>query len=570
VASVVKQTLYPVSGRASMFNIVTGAAHGSEVTQTAAQAHDASASTYDRAGLVGYDGDPGYGSLGVRWTLDTCTYAGTIDKVRVRVRSKFSTDGDDPVTHDLQWHYDSEANGSAQAVTNFAAWYEFDAATKPAGGAWTASDINAHQWGWLATVETASDSSYDATDIYGYEFEVLVYGPDTGPDQTTHVGAGSGSTSDVVESATAEAETSASMIGTAQVISSSSAGSIVSISSTATADVVPSSTGDCVVSAGGGSGVGAGAVSVHFSPPLSVDSFASEVIPPPIDGYTGISLPTHSGFSKILSKQGQIHLRSLGKPHFAFAMLTDVPMFYGGLQYGIVVSFAMDALPAKIVSSDEAHWIFSLHEAAIGGRELLAVGVTPAGAFACATRENGTVLSANGSVPADGNFHEIQLVLMSNPGTREVYLDGRGILSVVGPTTRDFPWPGGANTPSGNVRLTLFNGKDGNSVLTCEIARIFFYAKRWRLPSPQIGFTSYEIGWPVDEGRGGLLTGLANQNPGVPEANLLQATWFDGQPRGSCPEDPSLPLTSAYTWGRSSSWTPRVPLSPVYRKVVTP
>jgi hypothetical protein len=310
-----------------------------------------------------------------------------------------------------------------------------------------------------------------------------------------------------------------------------------------------------IVSASALSGAACVSGSVHFNPPLSTPSEIQSV-----DGVTGVVLPPAQGFARV----GQRNLTSLGKKHFAFAMLEDVPNFYGGGEYSLEVVFSMRRLPTAQVSSDEAHWLFSLHETATGGKELMAVGVTPTGRFAVATRENGTTLSAAGVVPVDGLFHAVRLWHFLNSGRRQLFFDNVGILDVVGPVVPEYGQPGGvgqigeggAYYPFGNVRMVLFNGKDGDSVLECSVASVY------------VNFEDYGINWPITEGAGPTITGVENDIPSRVNT-ALDATWWNGSPISAIPGEPTLPLTSAYNWGRETAWTARRPIQPTYRKVVS-
>jgi hypothetical protein len=140
-------------------------------TQTAAQAHDASDATFDRAAIVGDHIDSPHGRVGVAWTLGACTYSGVVDKVKVRIRA-IAVDCSDA----LIWPHFAGTEYSYQTLASSVAWYEFNFPMNPVDGLpWTAARINAlTDWGWAAVIIGADEFA----DIYalGYEFEVLVYG----------------------------------------------------------------------------------------------------------------------------------------------------------------------------------------------------------------------------------------------------------------------------------------------------------------------------------------------------------------------------------------------------------
>ena len=169
-ASTVQQTLYPSSGRTELNDIISGTLTWN-TTQTAAQAHDASDATFDRAAIVGDHIDIPNGRVGVAWTLGACTYSGVVDKVKVRIRA-IAVDCSDAFI----WPHFAGTEYSYQTLASSVAWYEFNFPMNPVDGLpWTAARINAlTDWGWVAGIIGADEFA----DIYalGYEFEVLVYG----------------------------------------------------------------------------------------------------------------------------------------------------------------------------------------------------------------------------------------------------------------------------------------------------------------------------------------------------------------------------------------------------------
>jgi hypothetical protein len=522
MASIVQQTLYAASGGTPVLTDVSNPDYVTNSPQTLAQTHDASDATYSLFGISG-DG-VGSGSMTVtrEFTMDSCTYAGVIDKVRVRCRYNFGG-GETKILTAMH-------NGStvgAQAGSESVGWQEWDFATKPEGGAWTAATVN-RTWGWQAQMVTPDESS--SALFYKYEFEVLVYGPEDmgGP-------------------------ISAEGVGVAGLVASASASSEVSASGAGSAEAVASSSGDAVVSASGVSGSGSVSGSVHFNPPLSVDLTDVNLI----DGVTGVILPPAQGFSKT----GQRNLRSLGKPHFAFTNLQEFATspFSGG-EYGIGGTFMLTRLPDEQTAPEEVHWLFSYHDPAVGGSELLSIGITPSGRFAFSSGGNGTVFSAYGAVPVDGLFHNIRFDLYSSGGgQRQAFLDGVGILDVVGPNNIDYPQPGGYSASAFGSRLSIFNGRDGLSVLDCSVAAF------------EVSAEEGSISWKVDEGSGPTITSYTDPSWLIPDPPVaLEATWFNGVPLGACPEFPTLPLNAAYIWGHGTAWTPRPPYRPEYTKVVSP
>jgi hypothetical protein len=318
-----------------------------------------------------------------------------------------------------------------------------------------------------------------------------------------------------------------------------------------------------IVSASATSGAACVSGSVHFNPPISTTLYPDRALPPPTDGTTGGVLPPTQGFAKASER----HLRALGKPHFAFALPAATLDYGGGPYYNAYIVFALDRLPTAVADEDEVHWLLSFHETSGQNRELIAIGVTPSGCLAAATRDSGILLSPKYSVPCDGLFHQAQLELEPDRGIRTLYLDGRCLVSASGVrgTEQAVPEPG---TP---VRVALFNGRDGLSRLNASVSRAGIGLASFVAPDvPE--YDDLAVNWPIDEGAGGNLS----CSPDVPVAIeafgpvTLVATWFDGSPIGACPEDPAAPLSAAYTWAFKPAWTSRPPYSPEYRKVVTP
>jgi hypothetical protein len=169
--SAVRQTLYPSSVDETVQDVTSGELSW-PTTQSAAEAHDAREDTYDHGLLTGDHADPPGGSLGKTWRLGACDYAGVIDKIRVRVRAKqagcwFASIY--PVLNGLAQY------GEAAPLTSSPAWYEFDFAVNPAGGAaFYAAALNFAGFGWVASVTGYSET--DDLSVYVYEFEVQIWG----------------------------------------------------------------------------------------------------------------------------------------------------------------------------------------------------------------------------------------------------------------------------------------------------------------------------------------------------------------------------------------------------------
>jgi hypothetical protein len=522
VADILQDTYYVYTGAARSPSTAGSSGASFTSTQTDVGTHDASAATKDGLHLTppGY-GDPwdSFGSVDWGQLERAGIYAGTISFIRFVFKVKRTTTvGTNTYLVQSRWNNANRGPGTTSIPAGSASVvYEYFT-TDEASTAWTHAKLIAQSFGYRLRGLGDDDSDGDNPTLDCEEFKIEAWGPEPTP-QTTYIGAAA--------------------VGEAGAVGSD-----------------PPAATSTVISASAASGAGSSAVSVAFNPPLSVELYSSDAIPAPTNSFTGVPLP----FGQAMAKIGQKTLRSLGKPHFAFALLAPVECFYAGDEYAAYVTFSISKLPDAQSSVDEPHWLFSLHETTAGGVELLSVGVTPSGRFACSTRENGLTLSAAGVVPADGLFHQIHLKTWATLGERRLYLDGVCILDVIGPLAEI-----GGYGAGGSLRFTLFNGRDGASVLSCSIANAVFSsrARHW-----DGSIHDYTLEWPINEGSGGILTGTGILML-VGTTMELEATWFNGGILSSCPEFPALPLASAYTWGRSSAWTPRRPVQPEYRKVVS-
>jgi hypothetical protein len=523
VASVLKETLY-ATGTATRTLVVDIESVDAPDTQTATQTHDGNDTYYDTVRANGGDSTAA-GSLRVEWTLDALSYAGTIDSVKVYTRGRRTAAQNDQ-------YFRPSINGVDRG-TNHSATFSFVTqsdtfTTDPAdSAAWTAAKLAAQKMGYLLAV---SSEDGEEVVVYASEFKVEVWGPEAPAAQSTVVSASGSGATDVVESSKVGTVDGAMGVGACAVVFSGS--------------------GALAIAASGASGAGCNSISVYFNPPRSVDfmSFTD----PALDGVTGLPTTAWDTIQDI----GQKNVRSLGKPHFAFALAEALPIFAPGSEAAAYVVFALHALPAMVASWDEVHWLFSFHEEADQSLEILSIGVTPGGALVAATLEAGIIRSSAGVVSADGNFHEARIDLRA-PGTwRDLSLDGRVLVSVVGSITPLYDPPDNVA-----VRASLFNGRDGLSRLNASIAKA------------GLAFEDFSLDWPIEEGAGEIL-GYTSETEAI-EFPLytppwpLAATWFSGLPVSVCPDDPTLPLSSAYTWGRSTRWTPRPPHKPEYRKVVS-
>jgi hypothetical protein len=519
VADILQDTYYVTSG-ASRSATVGGEYVSVTAVQTAAGTHDASATTKDQITSNGAGGgDPWQSNLDVDWSAieRLGSYAGTIHFIRFVFKGMYvDSGGGASCVVGVRW---SGANhGDPTGLPNItAAEVHIDSYLDETSAAWTHAKLIARSFGYRLLAGGDDDSGGVGNVLTCEEFKIEVWGPEPTP-QTTHIGAAA--------------------VGEAGAVGSD-----------------PPAATSTVIAASGASGAGGVSISVHFYPPLSVNVLAG-IIPPPTNTFTGLPLPQAQAFAKV----GQRPLRALGRPHFAFALAEtlSVNAAVAGHEASAYVVFQLHRLPTAVSSPDEIHWLFSLHEVGDANREMLSIGVTPLGALASATQQDGVLLGPAGAIRADGCFHEAFLNLRSDaPSWRQLYLDG--ICQVAstgfsGPPA--FPYP----EPGVETQVSLFNGRDGLSCLDASIA------------AAGLNLEDYSVAWPISEGSGGVLGFTDYEENVVPNPVgfwPLVATWWDGAPIASSPENPSLPLAAAYNWGRTTAWSPRRPVQPEYRKVVS-
>jgi hypothetical protein len=177
MASIWKQTLYAASGRAVSSSVTSGVT-GGWVAQTEAQTYNNSNTNYDVYSVRGDENtEVGIADAVCKWTLDSCTYSGIIDFVRVRVKANKQ---DIDAIVQLRPYCHEAVQGNGISVTDNIEWYNIDLLINPFTSlAWVnAAAVNAAgKWGWGShNVGAYIDSG---ASIIVYEFEVQVWGPET-------------------------------------------------------------------------------------------------------------------------------------------------------------------------------------------------------------------------------------------------------------------------------------------------------------------------------------------------------------------------------------------------------
>jgi hypothetical protein len=295
---------------------------------------------------------------------------------------------------------------------------------------------------------------------------------------------------------------------------------------------------------------------LDYYPPLA-DEGAAVVV---TDPWTGdpLTLPqtNYQSSGRGASSCGQPYLAAVGP-----AQTGGI----SGLENTVILRFSLQAMPVQLADPDEIHYLFSIHEYKTGGRELIALGVTPSGRIA-ATSLVGTIKSPKAIVTADGLPHWITY---QAGGLGNLFFDSVAILQSSSPGIAYFESPGGEPT-----RYMLFNGIAGTTRCACTIYEVEI--------DPE---GTQPVRWPMND-RAGLsvhdeeyISGWLDRTP-EPELTdypgvsyVLAAQWYDptalgfpllwGSPSTDSP-------SSCFKWERRPTYVNRDPAQPSYVQVPRP
>jgi hypothetical protein len=526
--SVLLQTLYAVSRDTP--SILAYPAGGEDYANTPAGTHDGSDTTRDEAHATTVtDGTVNHS---VAYAVDACTVAGTIDFVRAVSRCKAvgATDGSGlSLATDDGGDYSNAIGPSGTPGASYSdVWFDaegvFDGDANFVS-AWTASLINARHFG---VAISGGRSVAGTVTVSGSEFRLEVWGP---APQSAAVGAGG----------------------------SGSAGEVSARSASATAGSAGSSAAGLVAVPAVAPNAGAGSTSGASITVPRVIAYRPDLVVPltgpiEIDGTTFAPLT----IPQTLYRRSAYQLRALGQRNFAFAQDGTIRAYGGARKHSAYVVFSLPRLPAMGADPNLPNWIFSFHEPDSGGREILSIGVTPLGSLAVGTPGDPVLLTPTNTAPRDGAFHEARAEFAPAGGWRALYLDGTCIVSEINPLGDEYAIPEAGVAG----RVALFNGRDADSMIDCFTARA------------GLELDEFHIDWPLNEGSGGTLASEEGYDtiPTVVRrlgSGNLVATWWDGNPRSTSPNDPALPVTSAYSWKYSTPYIIRRPAAVAYRKVPT-
>lgn len=231
----------------------------------------------------------------------------------------------------------------------------------------------------------------------------------------------------------------------------------------------------------GVTGYAVGTGQVAYYPSGIVDTLVQSAII--TDPFTGAPLT----IPDTAYRRSRLSSRRCDKPYLALASAVQAGFTgIGGDEFTMYLVVTLHAMPIQLGDEDEPHFLASVHEAASGGRELCAIGVTPSGRICAQNYEGPILLTPAGVIGADGQPHMLTFRLPWN-GTRGLGLDGvfvagdtptSALLGLYSPTSKP-------------VRFMLFNGLEGRTRCECSISH-------WEI-IPEGG---NPIRWPMDETSG--------------------------------------------------------------------
>lgn len=217
-------------------------------------------------------------------------------------------------------------------------------------------------------------------------------------------------------------------------------------------------------------------------------------------------------------------------PSYAGLGVTD-----GGVEFAL-----HGALPERLSSDDEPHWIFSFHDLYFA-KELLSIGVTPFGKLAFGTPDGSVTLSEAGVIAPDGVKHSVVFSWLGDSG--QAVIDGSiyiGPSSV--PTTDAVPLTVGV--------VAFLNGSNALSKFRAAVHSAYLY---WNESLGNV----YKTEWKVTEGSGDVIACTGTSIAGTP--TLLPALDFNLYRQWMYEYTQPWPVTFDGDPGSASSWVIRTP-----------
>lgn len=273
-----------------------------------------------------------------------------------------------------------------------------------------------------------------------------------------------------------------------------------------------------------------------------------------------------------LYHQAQVGMVSCGSPYFsAIQNNTFNSVGQGGGEFRLSMIVALRGLPVQLASPDEVHILFSVHEAAPGGSERVAIGVTPNGRIVGRTGTRADLLSSPASILADGLPHRIWLQCFAAGASRQVGLDGAVLAQDAIPGGVD-----GLFSPTGlPIRYMAFNGVDGRTRCNCVISHVELVPVNapiaWLFNEAQgLLVKDYEqYGDPAEwTDRATLPAGASDWNDG--NDFDLTAQWYDPTTMGRpllWGAVPASPIQTCLSWSKATHYVPGGPNTPAYQRV---
>ena len=216
-------------------------------------------------------------------------------------------------------------------------------------------------------------------------------------------------------------------------------------------------------------------------------------------------------------------IRSYGAPYFSLAMYDlsgmDSAGLYGSGFFSVSLQFRLFALPPVSSVNTEIHPLFSFHEFGASGRELLTIGITPAGQVGVSTGNGADQRTRLGLLYPGPTWHSLDVFYDTGSGDLAATLDGN---SVINASAADGGGQLGPN-PGTPGRIMLFNGPKGISRTDVALRSVSAVCTDG---------TPRTVSWPITEKQGGTL-GFSILNsgdfPGIDftlQARYTNPIWF--------------------------------------------
>ncbi len=213
----------------------------------------------------------------------------------------------------------------------------------------------------------------------------------------------------------------------------------------------------------------------------------------------------------------------------------------------------LNAMPKKLASDSEVHWMFSFNDRFFGD-EILSVGVTPLGAVHAVAPDGTTATSAAGVIQPDRAEREIILTWIGFGAIGQLQCTGMAplILGAGGPTQYAVPRTA--------ANLMLFNGKNllANNNLFIRNARATFLST---------ADVPCYVEWKFSEGHGDTVAATVTGDPMLEGFEMgLVRRMVDDYPQAWPGVDLTMNPGNALKWVRKTDYRRRTRAATNYRR----